>query len=157
MHNRWRSREDRRHGTLVPSRHARILKRLPPEREPDTHSCQRIRGNLPLKTRRGFGDAGRQKSRSVTILFNPISFRRRQNSYKSSAAARLYSFLVSGDSEPGLTVSSVSTKTLHCQSSTLAIRSYPTEAMVDAAGHVGFMTGAIPTVPAIVPMPPICR
>ena len=25
----------------------------------DTHSCQRIRGNLPLKTRRGFGDAGR--------------------------------------------------------------------------------------------------
>jgi 6-phosphogluconolactonase (cycloisomerase 2 family) len=38
VHNRWRSREDRRQGTLVPSRHARTLKRLPPQREPDTSS-----------------------------------------------------------------------------------------------------------------------
>ena len=37
MHNRRRSREDRRPGTPVPSRHARTLKRLPPERKPDTH------------------------------------------------------------------------------------------------------------------------
>jgi hypothetical protein len=63
----------------------------------------------------------------------------------------------SGDSEPGLTVSFVSTETMRGQSSKLAIRTDPVIAMVDATGHGGFMTGAMPLLSAIVPMPPICR
>src|SRR6202035_5400314 len=63
----------------------------------------------------------------------------------------------SGDFEPGLTVSFVSTKTMRGQSSKLAIRTDPVRAMVDENGQVGFMTGAMPLFSAIVPMPPTCR